>query len=82
MATSVVWPQIFYLLRCLFAALYGDARFYFFMDVKTRITVQGQCRKACIETETAQIDTMDELQLEVGGHVTNVYVDGISGGMY
>lgn len=29
----------------LFAAFYGNTHFYSFMDVKTFITVQGQCRK-------------------------------------
>jgi hypothetical protein len=38
---------------------------FFFMDVKTFITVQGQCREACIETETAQVATRDGLSLEV-----------------
>lgn len=60
-----------YLLCFLFAALYGSARFYFFMDVKTFITVQGQCRKACIETEPAQVATRDGLNLEVRVNIAN-----------
>lgn len=65
METSGARPQIFLLLTVfLFAALYGSAHFNFFMDVKTFITVQGQCRKPCIETETVQVATRDGLNLE------------------
>lgn len=39
--------------------------FIFFMDVKTFITVQGQCRKARVETEPAQVATRDGLNREV-----------------
>ena len=65
------------LLCFVFAALYGSARFYFFMDVKTFITVQGQRRKACIETEPAQVATRDGLNLEVRANIA----DGGGGGM-
>lgn len=41
------------------------------MDVKTFITVQGQCRKACIDTEPAQAATRDGLNLEVGVSIAN-----------
>jgi hypothetical protein len=34
------------------------------MDAKTFITVQGQCRKLCIETEIVQVATRDGLKLE------------------
>lgn len=55
----------YYLLCFLFAAFYGSAHFYFFfMDVKTFITVQGQCRKLCIETEMVQVATGDGLNPE------------------
>lgn len=60
-----------YLLCFLFAALYGSARFYFFMDVKTFITVQGQRRKACIETEPAQVATGDGLNFEVRANIAD-----------
>lgn len=60
------------LLCFLFAALYGSARFYLFlMDVKTFITVQGQRRKACIETEPPQVATRDGLNLQVRVNVAN-----------
>lgn len=42
----------------------GAYIFIFFMDVKTFITVQGQCREPCIETETVQVATRDGLNLE------------------
>lgn len=80
MATSVTWPQIFLLL--LFVALYGSTGFYFSKDVKTFITVQGQRGKDCIETETTHVATGDGINLEVRVHITNVYVDVISGGVY
>lgn len=54
----------YYLLCFLFAAFYGSTHFYFFMDAKTFITVQGQCRKLCIETEIVQVATRDGLKLE------------------
>lgn len=54
------------LLCFLFAAFYESAHFYFFMDVKTFITVQGQCRKLCIQTETVQVATRGGLSLEEG----------------
>lgn len=73
METSVAWPQIFLLLSVffLFAALYGSTRFYFFMDVKTFITVQGQCRKACTETETVQAAPRAGLIPEVRVNIAN-----------
>lgn len=68
METSVALPQIFLLLTVfsVCCSLWEHTFYFFFlMDVKTFITVQGQCREACIETETAQVATRDGLKLEV-----------------
>lgn len=62
----------YYLLCFLFAALYGSTRFYFFMDVKTFITVQGQCGEAGIETETAHVAIRDGLSPEVPVNIANM----------
>ena len=67
METSVALPPIFLLLTVfsVCCSLWEPTFYFFFMDVKTFITVQGQCREACIETETAQVATRDGLSLEV-----------------
>lgn len=71
--TSVAQPQIFLLLTVFSVCCsLWERTFYLFMDVKTFITVQGQCRGACIKTETAQVATRDGLSLEVRANIANV----------
>lgn len=65
----LIFPQLTMFSVCCSLWVYT---FLFFMAVKTFIPVQGQCRKACMQTGTVHVATRAAGSLEVKVHVANV----------